>query len=99
MANGSQLDSIEAILTGEEPIPDSVTNRLLLAAIRSNYQLIQEHERCWQDCKDDIDNLETAMKIQIAEIENMKKTSSRWDKILGIATGLGTAVGFYFGQK
>lgn len=106
MTNGSTIDSIEAILTGDEPLPEKVTNRLLLSAIRVNYQKNQEIEskynelvKCWRDCQEDIDNLDTAIKVQMQRTDQIEKTSSRWDKILAVMTVAGTSIGAMFGQK
>lgn len=113
MTNGSTIDSIEAILTGEEPLPTNVNNRLLLAAIRVNYQKNQEIEakydglvKCWQECKDDIDNLDTAMQVRDSrmdafrdDLKELAKVSGRWDKLLAVGALLGTAIGSLFGSK
>jgi len=93
------IDSIESILTGDEPLPERASNTLLLAAIRANYQANDKTMSLLLEQRDDIDNLDTAMKLQQQEVDSIKKTSNRWDFIIALVTGISSSLGFYFGQK
>lgn len=89
MSNGETLDSIEDILTGNEPIPANVSNRLVMAAIRTVYQK-------------SFDNAETSKK-NCTRLDEVEKTLGRYDErisnlsgrsnILDALTALGAAIG------
>lgn len=110
MSNGDTLENIEQILLGEEEIPPRVSNKLVFMGIQLTFQKAQAVEdkydeilKLWHENKDNINNLDTAMKLQLQsvtdKVENLQKTSNRWDRLLALATAIGTSLGFYFGQK
>lgn len=110
MSNGDTLDSITAILGGEEPIPDRVSNRLIMIAIAQNYQQltadisainkrIDEFIALHLETCVNVDNLDTAMKLQMQRLDDLRESSSRWDKIIAVGAVAGTAIGSIFGQK
>ena len=92
MSNGATIDSIEKILTGEQELPERVSNALLLAAIRANYQNVS----CLGD---DINKLKETQSRHGTEIEGLKKRSDRWDMLNTLAVTLGSALGYWSGQK
>jgi len=83
--NGDTIDSIEAILTGDENIPERVSNRLILSAVRANYQLNETTSKLAQKNHEDI--------------EELRISSSRTDKILAAFAALATGLGIIFGNK
>lgn len=108
MPNG--LDSIEAILTGDEEIPERVSNRLLLGAIRANYQFnhdldtkYKELLRMWHETKSAVDDLDHQMKLELQginkDVDDAKKNSTKWDRLLALATAIGAGLGYYLGQN
>ena len=61
MSNGETINSIKRILTGDQEIPEKVSNELLLAAITDNYQNIS----CFQDELHDIKDKQNRRDIEI----------------------------------
>jgi len=83
--NGDTIDSIEAILTGDENIPERVSNRLILSAVRANYQLNETTSKLAQKNHEDI--------------EELRISSNRTDKILAAFAAVATGLGIIFGNK
>lgn len=99
MTNGATIDSIEKILTGDEPLPERTSNTLLLAAIRANFQANDKTLSLLLEQRDDLDDLETAMKVMQKQMDAVEKKSNRLDFIVALIAGVSSSLGFYFGQK
>jgi len=96
---GSTIDSIEKILTGDEPLPERTSNTLLLAAIRANYQANVCTSDLLLEQRDNINNLNTALKLQQKQMDDIEKKSNRFDFLITLLAGVASSLGFYFGQK
>ena len=92
MSNGDTIDSIERILTGKDELPERVSNTLLLAAIRANYQNMS----C---IKDDFSEIEKKQLEHDKDIEQLKKRSDKWDMVNTIVALIGGALGIGLSQK
>lgn len=92
MSNGDTIDSIERILTGQDDLPERVSNTLLLAAIRANYQNVS----C---IKDELHDLEIKQIQQESDIGDLKKRSDRNDIINSVAVAIAGALGIAFGKQ
>ena len=100
MSNGDTLNSIEAILTGAEEIPGNVTNKLLLMALRLQYQrsVLEDARIARIEARladHDLKIASHTLCIEDNEGEiNRLRTRSNWsDGFLGLATAIGTAIG------
>ena len=92
MSNGDTLTSIERILTGKDELPERVSNTLLLAAIRANYQNMS----C---ITERFDELEHKQLEHGKDIEQLQKRSDRWDLINSIVALIGGALGIGLSSK
>lgn len=92
MSNGDTINSIERILTGKDELPERVSNTLLLAAIRENYQNLS----CFRDR---IEELEHKQMKHDKDIEQLQKRSDRWDTINTIVALIGGAFGVAIGKQ
>ena len=92
MSNGDTLTSIERILTGKDEIPERVSNTLLLAAIRANYQNMS----C---IKDEFKEIEHKQIQHDKDIEQLQKRSDKWDMANSLLALIGGALGIAIGKQ
>jgi hypothetical protein len=100
MSNGNTLNSIEQILTGADEIPQHVSNRLLLLAMREQYMLaIADRERV---AKLEQSHAEHCLQLRTQALSiadnhdeiNRLRTRSNWsDGALAVITAIAAAFG------
>ena len=81
MTNGATIDTIEEVLAGDAEIPERVSNRLILAAIRANHQTTAA--------------LTDRVECNEKEITQIKRRSDVVDVISTLAVAIGSAVGIW----
>lgn len=97
--NGDTLKTIEAILLGEEGIPERVSNRMLLLGLRVNHQLTTEALDCVKANRERIEAIEKRELIQSNKIDDVKQDSARYDKLIAAIAVAITAIGAFFSNR
>ena len=92
------LDVIEALLLGDETIPEKVSSRMILLGIQVNFRHNIAAMKCIAANTERIEAIERKQIEQDNNIENAKKESARYDKIIGAVALIGAAIGSIFNK-